>query len=464
MINKILITLLAIMPGVALADPATAAIIGTFLKKVIVSAIVSAIVGSVFAKKASKRGAQQAQGVMVNKQSNNEPIPVVYGHMRMGGTRVFVETSDGQGGAGSNTLNMALVMSEGQMGNLTRLWFNDQIVFEGTAIHNSIHTDNVSGNKYSGTVSFQYMDGRDDQTTSSLLKNSVGASKWGDNHRLQGLAYIAIKMTANAEKYSGGVPLITAEVNGKLIKNISDDSLYAQADQNPVDVLYDYLTNPRYGKGMDASEINLPSFQQARLDVSNKFPVNGVLFSDSELYENVNSITGIMNGLLIYTAGTYKLKIQKADEAITRTLDEHEIVGSINIAGNQKGVRLNKVTIEYTNSAIDYNEDVLIHQDATYLAEDSGVTFETTAQIDLMTDATVIQQIANYILADSRVAISLEFEAAHTLLTAECGDIIGITHPALGYDNKPFRIQQLEITPENTVKISCKLYISDIQL
>ena len=35
----------------------------------------------------------EAQGVLVNKQSNNANIPVIYGTRKVGGTRVFLETS-----------------------------------------------------------------------------------------------------------------------------------------------------------------------------------------------------------------------------------------------------------------------------------------------------------------------------------------------------------------------------------
>jgi len=37
----------------------------------------------------------EARGALVNKQSNIEQIPVIYGTRRVGGTIVFVETSGG---------------------------------------------------------------------------------------------------------------------------------------------------------------------------------------------------------------------------------------------------------------------------------------------------------------------------------------------------------------------------------
>ena len=462
------IALCAITPSMAIAGPAAGAVIGSLIKKFIINAIVSAVVGAVFGKKGGNRGSTAAeQGLLVNKNSNNDPVPVVYGRTRVGGTRVYMETSNGSGDTGgSNILNVVLVLCEGQMGNLKKVWFNDVVVFEGTGTHGTIYDsdDDVAGNKFEDTVEMQYFDGRDDQTVSTLIQNSVGSGNWSNNHRLRGLAYIALKLTADSEKYSGGLPLITCELEGKKIINVATSSVYNSADQNPVDVLYDYLTNTRYGKGLSASDIDTASFTQARTDVGSNYPINGPLFTDLKLYENINKITSTMNGLLIYTAGTYKLKIQKSGESTTRTLTRDEMIGSINISGNQKGVRLNKITINYNNDSVDYNEDAYILQDSTYLADDSNQTFETSNDIELITDETKIAAIAQYRLDDSRIQISLEFEAPHTLLTAECGDIVGITHDAMGYTDKPFRIQKMELTPENTVRMTVKLYRSDIQI
>ena len=47
----------------------------------------------------------QARGSLVNKQSNIEQVPVIYGERRVGGTIVFVETS----GSNNTYLYMCLI-------------------------------------------------------------------------------------------------------------------------------------------------------------------------------------------------------------------------------------------------------------------------------------------------------------------------------------------------------------------
>ena len=62
---------------------------------------------------------QQAQGILINKQSNNAHLPVVYGTRLLGGTRIFLETST------NNTyLYGALVLCEGEINGITKIYFN----------------------------------------------------------------------------------------------------------------------------------------------------------------------------------------------------------------------------------------------------------------------------------------------------------------------------------------------------
>ena len=64
-------------------------------------------------RKAQKRAERQARAarsnVLINKQSNNDPVYVLYGKQRIGGTRVYVDTSDGAGDLSKTTkLNQVL--------------------------------------------------------------------------------------------------------------------------------------------------------------------------------------------------------------------------------------------------------------------------------------------------------------------------------------------------------------------
>ena len=85
-------------------------------------------------KQMQKNQRSQQQAIMTNKNSNNDNIPVVYGRRRIGGTRAYIESSNGSGDVnGTQYFNMVLILAEGEMGNIRRVWFNDTLAFDITA-------------------------------------------------------------------------------------------------------------------------------------------------------------------------------------------------------------------------------------------------------------------------------------------------------------------------------------------
>ena len=77
------------------------------------------------------------RGILVNKQSNNASIPVVYGERLIGGTRVFIETS----GTDNEFLYIALVLCEGEINSIEEIRVDDKVVtFSGALSDNTQRT------------------------------------------------------------------------------------------------------------------------------------------------------------------------------------------------------------------------------------------------------------------------------------------------------------------------------------
>ena len=64
---------------------------------------------------------KNAQGVLLNKFQSNASIPIIYGTRKVGGNVVFLETS----GADNAYLYMVLVLSEGEIDDITTIFIND---------------------------------------------------------------------------------------------------------------------------------------------------------------------------------------------------------------------------------------------------------------------------------------------------------------------------------------------------
>jgi hypothetical protein len=205
---------------------------------------------------------QEEKGVLINKQSNNAQIPVIYGRRQVGVTRVFLETS----GSDNKYLYMACVLCEGEIEAVDEIYVDDKLViFDGELTHGTVR--NVSGGdqvfyKGSSYIQAQAFFGTNDQVASSVLTPSTN---WTDNHRLRGVAYVAFRFEWNQDMFSS-IPQIKVTLKGKKIYDPRDATTKYSA--NSALVLLDYLRNTRYGKGLpnDAFESDFASFKTSADD------------------------------------------------------------------------------------------------------------------------------------------------------------------------------------------------------
>ena len=153
---------------------------------------------------------QTNRGVLVNKFNANAHIPIVYGTRKVGGNVVFLETS----GTDNQYLYMAIVLSEGEVNDITAIFINDnQVTWSGDIADNTqITVGSGDANFFSGSslITCEPHFGSDSQTASSLLST---LSSWTSNHRLRGLCYLAIRFEWNQDKFAS-LPSVQAVVKG----------------------------------------------------------------------------------------------------------------------------------------------------------------------------------------------------------------------------------------------------------
>ena len=249
------------------------------------------------------------KGILVNKQSNNASIPVVYGERLIGGTRVFISTS----GTNNIYLYVALVLCEGEINSIEEIRVDDKVVTFDGALSDNTQRDvassdsnffkadpNVQGSSAESTIKIEPHFGSDGQAASSLLST---LSDWGSNHKLSGICYLALRFKWNPDVF-GGIPTVQAKVKGKKIVTLAADlsEQTASFSTNPAFCLLDYLRNERYGKGLSTSDIDLQSFydasQVAVTQVTpysgasdiNIFDCNAVIDTSKKVIDNVREI------------------------------------------------------------------------------------------------------------------------------------------------------------------------------
>ena len=421
-------------------------------------------------------------GVLLNKQSNDANIPVIYGERLIGGTRVFVETS----GTDNTYLYVALVLCEGEINSIEEVRVDEKVVtFDGAL------SDNVQRNVASSDSNFYKADpseengsaestiiiephfGTDGQSASSLLST---LSNWGNNHKLSGIAYLALRFKWNQDVYSG-IPKIQVKIKGKKVVAYNS-SLVAQTpafSTNPAWCLLDYLTNSRYGKGLTINEINLQGFYNAsqvcETQVTpysgasniNIFDTNAVIDTSKKLLENVRELLKGCRGYLPYTAGKYNLIIESTGTA-SITITEDDIIGGYNLQTPAKNEKYNRVIVSYVNPDRNFQVDEVqfppiddsglptADKHATMKTDDGGFLLEGRFEFGkVITNTYQAEEMAEVILRRTRDSLRLSINVSFSAYDLAIGDIVNVSHSSIGFNSKPFRVLSIKFNPDYTL-------------
>jgi len=465
-------------------DPITSAI---------VQLVVTTAISWVIAPKPKKPNIpeqQQAQGILVNKASNNTAIPVIYGKRQVGIARVFVESS----GTDNTYLYMAGVICEGGgngIESVEEIYVNDKLVtWSGSLTDGTVRTVNSSdANYYKGEslISVQSFYGLDTQPVSSLLDESTN---WGSNHKLSGVAYLAFKFKWNQDAFNS-LPEIKVVVKGKKIYDPRLDSTKGGSGSHREDTastwtyspnsalcLLDYLRNSRYGKGLpnSAFETNYDSFKTSatlcETQVTpytsgsniNLFETNIVLDTEQKLIDNVRELLNPMRAIFTYTQGKYFLIIENTGSS-QLSLNKDNIIGGIKIYGEKKNTKYNRVIGTFVNPDKEWQEDTVSFppaddsslpvgdQYATLLAEDNGTNLEGNFSFQGITNPYQAEELCEIILRRSRNALAVEVNCTSEALNLTIGDLVDLTYTTGGFSSKLFRVYGLSINTDSTVSL-----------
>jgi len=430
-----------------------------------------------------------AKGVLVNKFSANAHVPVVYGTRKVGGNVVFLESS----GTDNESLFMAIVLSEGEIDDITQIFVNDNLVtFSADIADNTQITVASSDSNYFDTensaslITVEPHFGTDSQSASSLLS---GLSSWTSDHRLRGHAYLALKFTWNPDKF-GSLPTVNAVVKGRKVYNPNLDSTVTggsgshrkdtsstwEYSDNPVYQLLDYLRNDRFGMGIANSyfDSNFADWQTAG-DVCDAdiTPFSGasaidlmdshtVVDTSKKSIDNVREFVKGCRAFLNFSAGKYKILVESSGSA-SITLTEDNIIGGITVSSKNKNSRYNRVIVNFINPDKNFQSDQVqfppvdetgiatADQHATMKTADGGILLEGRFDFPMLTSPYQAQEMAEIILRRSRSSLDVTLKADATALELSIGDIVNVTHATPSFSAKPFRVQGMSLNADETI-------------
>ena len=263
-------------------------------------------------------------------------------------------------------------------------------------------------------------------------------------------------------------------------------------NRNPAAIMYDYLTNSVYGRGIDPDIINVESFIESYETcetalaigganvpaksiegITNEkklYRLDGVINVDRNTFDNTKRILSTCRAYLIFSAGKYSMLIDKFEEDYSRlTTDgvvvsdpvktpflfsESNMVGGLDITLGDKSNTFNRARYSFSNPQKNWKLDTVYFDDkATRNNRDRGVVLEQSVSLELVASKYCAYQIVKQNLKQSRQQIVVSFEANISALSNNVGDIVDLSNENAGWDVKQFRILKMDLQEDGNVKI-----------
>ena len=196
-----------------------------------------------------------------------------------------------------------------------------------------------------------------------------------------------------------------------------------------------------------------------------RFVTNGYVDGNKTVMQNANELLSNMRGIFTYFNGNYELQVEDVGSSTFNINDNHIIAeAGISVTYGDKDKRANKVVVEFFNANKKYELDTqtVLHtasvsgEDYTY--DDGGEVLEVRAEFPFCTDPYIAYNMGKAILTRSRNQTRVTFAATPELFKTNVGDIVSLTYAGLGFNNKIFRIELLEIQPSGLLSVSMDEY------
>ncbi len=299
--------------------------------------------------------------------------------------------------------------------------------------------------------------GADTQQADADLVSAV--PQWTNDHMLSGITYLYVQLKYDADTFPNGIPNISAEIKGKKLFDFRTGS--TAFSTNPALVLFDYLTDTRFGLATPTANIDTTSFttlanicdENITLSAGGtekRYACNGVVFSNVSPMNIIDELIGSMLGVLSYTNGTFYLAGGKY-VAPTITLDEDDIRGDISIQTKQsRRDTFNTVKGVFTSEESNWQPaDYPMVTNSTFVTADGGASIFGNVDLPFTISSTMAQRIAKVVLNKNREQMVLQAPMKMTAFKLQVGDTVNITNARLGFSSKIFQVADWSFSTED---------------
>lgn len=406
------------------------------VSSIAVSAVIGFVTQSLFGPEIPNFGSDAlSRGTLVNSTGAIQPQEFVYGTVRKGGARTYIEVS----GTDNKVLHQTICLAGHEIDGIDSYYINDEVV--------TVSNGSVTDDKWNDKIKIYFHDGSQTSITDNFanattnLQDTLHAeTDVPDDFIGKGIAYLYVRLEYDAETFTDGVPLFTAIVRGKKVaKTVNGVEQSPTFTSNAVWCIRDFLTSDY---GLNAPYIDYATFEAAAavcdedvaIAVDNgggtekRYQVNGLIGSNEQVGNVLTNMTKSCAGTLYYGTGAWRIHVGE-HVAPTKTLGLDDFRSGISM-DTKTSMRdnFNAVKGVFLDKNSDYVQaDYPQYTSDTFLADDNGVLTERELNLPFVTSSSAAQRIAKQSLLRSRLQITMYAEFSLEALDVEVGDFIYVS-------------------------------------
>ena len=396
-----------------------------------VSAITSVVLKALAPKQAG--GGANSAGILANVMDPIAPHEYVYGKVRKGGVRTYIEAT----GSANKFLHMILVLAGHEVEAIDDIYINDEIVtLDGSGI--------VTDAKWKSKIRVKKHLGNQTTADADLIAES---SQINSNFIGRGIAYLYIRLEYDQDVFANGIPMFTAGIRGRKVYDPRTST--TGYSSNASLAVRDYLTADF---GLNDSAMDDLSFA-ASANVSDeaiplavggteaRYEVNGIVTADMSPRQVMERMMTTCGGTLFWGQGAWQLHVAYYTAPVTTlTLDDLRSGISLDTRASARD-NFNRVTGTFIDASAGYiSVDYPALESPTFLAEDYGVQNTLDLQLPMTTSGASAQRLAKLIMFRAREQMTLSADFGMAAFGVQVGDIVAFTNERYGWTAKEFEV------------------------
>ena len=184
---------------------------------------------------------------------------------------------------------------------------------------------------------------------------------------------------------------------------------------------------------------------------------NQVINTSSPLFDNINSMLIQFNGIMRYSNGKYELDIKRAaptEFESFQVITEEDIFGELKVSDKGQKNSYNSMETTIIDPQNKFSGRGIKFFNSTYLKEDKGIRRAGNFAMPGISNYYNARINIKQYLDTSRFGLDISFTIDSKGYLLLAGTIIKLSYSRFGWDNKPFRVENLNFNTNGLVQVT----------